>query len=1036
MNAKSSESTFASGASGIEVRTLIKMAAINHWSLSTLDVKTAFLNAPAAQDRGVVIVQPPRIFQEAGVLQDSKELWLVKKALYGLVTSPRDWCDHRDGKIKNFQWLRGGRPVRVQATPQTDIWLVQEQDEQNVWMTKGALATYVDDVLMVGETEIIQGFIDQVKMHWKIGEPEWVMEGREPVRLLGMEIEKRGTSYVVHQQAYITNLLKEYDEKDRCALSRVRTPEEEEQPTADQVLQAQKETGELLWVAGRTRPDLSLGVGVMSQWASKRPLQVINIGKQLRAHLRETIDEVMAMTADGGEVEEKTIGDEKNTIQAVDVYTDASYGSSELKSISGVVVFVGGTPVGWQTTRQPFITLSTAEAELMALLEGLVAGRSTAALVEAMTGEKARVALHSDSTAAIAIATGTTSSWRTGHLRIRAAGLTEAIKEKEITLDHVSGKVLVADGFTKQLVGPALGRFKRALALRGGEKEEIAVKKIDITKKVDPGFTRGIGLLVAAASLLGRVEAAEVEKAESTSEWWIIVLITAAIAVLVDIAFRVGTSGIQRWFRPKEEIKVKLLSPEARLPTRGSDQAAGLDLYSNIETLVPPGESVLIKTGLAIELPAGTYGRIAPRSSLAIRGIETGAGVVDRDFRGEVKVLLRNWSDDDLRVYKGDRVAQLVVERILEVGVNHVEDLSETQRGNRGFGYSAHEEAYPWAEHDDPLYQRQELGTSHPVDRISMRTMRVRSSPETAPMASAGQTSAVDREGPRPDRPEPAGHLEGTDPGLCHRSVQIGEVRSEVPAAVGQEGHEDLRVHDPGLRHRGAYDAGAEERRRAELGMTMSAWDRYMIRRGPRRDYGGTWVMLDSDGVHFIARDPGDGRGRNPRAESAAPGSREQPQDGDGGEQPEEHRRPGPPRVEPLRLVTTVEPGIVLGKWCHEEEMADYLRTPGFQRGLINEAVRRVLSVPPRRTSAKDSWDYLIDFEGEKKVGIRVHYQDRKKLYDFEGNTLLEETWGRWRMTVAWHATSRRKTILVDERNGKRGCLLDLWWGYTVFKTA
>ena len=66
----------------------------------------------------------------------------------------------------------------------------------------------------------------------------------------------------------------------------------------------------------------------------------------------------------------------------------------------------------------------------MALLEGLVAGRSTAALVEAMTGEKARVAFHSDSTAAIAIATGTTSSWRTRHLRIRAAGLTEAIREE------------------------------------------------------------------------------------------------------------------------------------------------------------------------------------------------------------------------------------------------------------------------------------------------------------------------------------------------------------------------------------------------------------------------------------------------------------------------------------------------------------------------------------------------------------------------------------------------------------------------------
>ena len=96
------------------------------------------------------------------------------------------------------------------------------------------------------------------------------------------------------------------------------------------------------------------------------------------------------------------------------------------------------------------------------------------------------------------------------------------------------------------------------------------------------------------------------------------------------------------------ELKVKLLSPKAIIPTRGSEQAAGLDLYSTIETMVPPGDSVLVKTGIALELPRGSYGRIAPRSLLAIMSIET-AGVVDRDFRGEVKVLLRNHSDWSLR---------------------------------------------------------------------------------------------------------------------------------------------------------------------------------------------------------------------------------------------------------------------------------------------------------------------------------------------------------------------------------------------------
>ena len=205
---------------------------------------------------------------------------------------------------------------------------------------------------------------------------------------------------------------------------------------------------------------------------------------------------------------------------------------------------------------------------------------------------------------------------------------------------------------------------------------------------------------------------------------------------------------MKRWFKAKEELKVKLLSPEAILPTRGSEHAARLDLYSTIETMVQPGDSVLVKTGIALELPPGSYGRIAPRSSLAIRGIETGAGLIDRDFRGEVKVLLRNHSDVDLRIYKGDRIAQVVIERILELEVNCVEELSSTAKGSRGFGYSAHDELYPWAEPDDPNHH-QEAGTRNPVDRISVRAMRMRTE----------------------IRPEPAGHHRVPDPDLYHRDV-------------------------------------------------------------------------------------------------------------------------------------------------------------------------------------------------------------------------------------------------------------------------
>ena len=114
---------------------------------------------------------------------------------------------------------------------------------------------------------------------------------------------------------------------------------------------------------------------------------------------------------EGEEAAEEMLG-------SVEVYSDASYASSGLKSLTGIVVCYGGTPIAWHTTRQAFITLSTAEAELMSLLESLVTVRSTGSLVEAVLERKVKLRMHSDCTAAIAIASGTTSSWRTRHLRI------------------------------------------------------------------------------------------------------------------------------------------------------------------------------------------------------------------------------------------------------------------------------------------------------------------------------------------------------------------------------------------------------------------------------------------------------------------------------------------------------------------------------------------------------------------------------------------------------------------------------------------
>jgi dUTP pyrophosphatase len=144
----------------------------------------------------------------------------------------------------------------------------------------------------------------------------------------------------------------------------------------------------------------------------------------------------------------------------------------------------------------------------------------------------------------------------------------------------------------------------------------------------------------------------------------------------------------------KAVLKIKKLSEKARLPTKGSALAAGYDLYSAIDISVPAKGKVLIPTNLSVAVPEGNYGRVAPRSGLAWKNfIDTGAGVVDADYRGECKVdinivfvLLFNFNDVEFHVKEGDRVAQLIIEKITDTDVVEVEDLDDTNRGSGGFG--------------------------------------------------------------------------------------------------------------------------------------------------------------------------------------------------------------------------------------------------------------------------------------------------------------------------------------------------------------
>jgi dUTP pyrophosphatase len=134
-------------------------------------------------------------------------------------------------------------------------------------------------------------------------------------------------------------------------------------------------------------------------------------------------------------------------------------------------------------------------------------------------------------------------------------------------------------------------------------------------------------------------------------------------------------------------VKVKRIHPAAKLPARGTTWSAGADLRCLEAFTLGPRERKSVPTGLIVEIPPGWYGRVAPRSGLAARhGVDTLAGVVDCDFRGELMVLIVNTGDSPVSFDAGERIAQLIIERAAVCDYVWADELGETERGDGGFG--------------------------------------------------------------------------------------------------------------------------------------------------------------------------------------------------------------------------------------------------------------------------------------------------------------------------------------------------------------
>ena len=496
-------STTAGGVDTVVVRTLVSEAANRDLAILTSDVKTAFLQAPRRNTPGrVTILSPPMILREARCLDSADEKWVVERAMYGLTESPKDWGDFRNSKMKEMRWMSNGQEKWIRASPEPHLWEVCQDDatgQNKDPVILSHIAVYVDDLMVTGERDTALEVMEELAKVFSMTKPEEVTREKE-VTFCGYQIKKTKAGYALHQTKYIEEVLKKHDIKkaENIPCHKVLDEPDEQEPSREDIRLAQVLTGELGWVTSRTRPDIAYAVSIMARMIHRRPKWVKETGIQVLKYLYGSASWGLNYT----KIEEPEV---------LNVLVDASYAPPHegYRSVQGAIYTHGNNILMWSSSRQGFITQSTAEAELLAYNESAQGAESIAHLL-ACFGHKVARRLIGDSKSGLVQLTGEVGSWRTRHLRLRSAKLRELIQNGTDGWHavHREGKDLASDGLTKPLLGQAFARFRELIFMKDCEEANVSedVGDQDVNPSGGQGGLSmrevGCGLVGAGAALL------------------------------------------------------------------------------------------------------------------------------------------------------------------------------------------------------------------------------------------------------------------------------------------------------------------------------------------------------------------------------------------------------------------------------------------------------------------------------------------------------------------------------------------------------
>ncbi|CAK0866540.1 unnamed protein product [Prorocentrum cordatum] len=419
------EVVFTSNVEILSVKAALAIASSCGWALKALDVSTAFLNAPLPEEAGEVLVRPPGILSSHGLV-GRDEIWRAKKGIYGLRIAPRVWGLKRDRQMRAMRFeVNGTRCRLIQSRCDAPVWSAVEDvptKTESEQKSLGLVLVYVDDFLISGSPETITT-VEEVMMATWTCSVKFLIDRAHPgtIRYLGLEVEARANrAFVAHQAAYLEDVLARWQmtNANACGTISIEPLGEElgAEPELGDARLAQKLGGGLLWLSGRTRPDIAFA----------------------------------AVRGDGNEIE-------------LHVFAHANFEAEY--SQTGVGVYLGECLIDWRSVKQAQVARSTAEAEITALAMGLVMLEGAEASLASIMVQVPLPRMWGDNVASLCLARGQ-GSWRTRALTNRASALRSRVESETLLLDHVGSNEQRADGLTKVFSVPAMAWISDHFGLR------------------------------------------------------------------------------------------------------------------------------------------------------------------------------------------------------------------------------------------------------------------------------------------------------------------------------------------------------------------------------------------------------------------------------------------------------------------------------------------------------------------------------------------------------------------------------------------